>query len=755
MSMLGPWISNQTTDPYYARKEFDIQKRIIKAEAMVCGLGQFVFYVNGGKISDHELDPGWTDYDRLIQYVTFDITDNLHQGRNVLGVEVGNGWYIKNDQHYTFSFPAFMPPNPNPYHSYGTSLPLAVKLIIDYEDYSQDIICGDDTFLVCRHPILSTNVYGSETFDGRKKQNGWNEPGFKDDLWEKARILSETEQPKGKLTNQEQPAIKVIHTYKAQFLHRYENREIYDLSQNIAGILHLSVKGKTGDVVKIYPAEKLSLNGDIDQVAKNWATVDTCITYVVGNDDGWNDYRMKFTYFAGQYLAVEKSREGIEIRNLAGDAITSAWKQDGKFCSDDERYNKIYQMIERTVEANMMSVHTDCPTIERFAWQEPNHLMAPSIMYMKDGKKLWNKFLMDMRTGQHGKDDFFYNYDGKKIYPGDGLVPSQCPCYIPNVIPVPGMGSFYDIIPWGSTCILGTRWHYLFYGDIQIVQDNYEAGKKYLNYLKTKKNEKGFINHGLGDWGNPDQELARKNVETAFLYADAVTLEYFAELLHKQEDKKYFHDFAEQVKENYNQQLLVQDMNGRWCYRNYEHKDEILLTQACEALPLYWNMVPEDKVQDVVQAFRETLMKKSGFAAGEVGLPYIIQTARQYGMNDLISTFITKEEHPSYYAFVLDKMTTLGEYWEKNPRSYCHDMMGHIIEWYYNGIAGIIPDEPGFKKVLIQPFLPKSMNYMECSYHSVQGIIRVKMERKGQHIELEVKVPENVNYKIDRTYLDR
>ena len=157
--------------------------------------------------------------------------------------------------------------------------------------------------------------------------------------------------------------------------------------------------------------------------------------------------------------------------------------------------------------------------------------MAPSIFYMKDGRKLWEKFLLDMRTAQHTADDYFLDMEGNPYYPGEGLMPAQCPCYFPNVLPVPGLGDFYDIIPWGSTCILGTYWHYLFYGDKQIVEENYEAGKRYLEHLKTKVNADGFLNHGLGDWGNPKNELVRENIETAFLYADAKTLAYFAEVL--------------------------------------------------------------------------------------------------------------------------------------------------------------------------------------------------------------------------------
>ena len=402
-------------------------------------------------------------------------------------------------------------------------------------------------------------------------------------------------------------------------------------------------------------------------------------------------------------------------------------------------------MIEKTVEANLLGVHTDCPTIERFAWQEPNHLMAPSIFFMKDAKALWEKILTDLRLAQHTAEDTFRDMAGNAFYPGDGLIPSQAPCYIPNVLPVPGMGSFYDIVPWGSTCILGTYWHYLYYGDIAVVRDNYDAGMRYLAYLKTKINADGFLNHGLGDWGNPENELARENIETAFLYADAVTLEKFARWLEKPADAEALHAFAEEVKDNYNKKLLVfSEELDCWCYRVFDHTDGTFITQSAEALPLYWGMMPPEREADVVRAFRAALERKQAFVAGEVGLPYVIQTARKHGMNDLICRSITRETHPSYYAFILDGETTLGEYWETNPRSHCHDMMGHIIEWYYNGIAGIEPLEPGFAKVRIDPYLPESMNRFSCAYKTPRGTIRVSAERTARGIENSITVPESV-----------
>ncbi|MBC8615440.1 family 78 glycoside hydrolase catalytic domain [Blautia faecis] len=749
MNRLGNWISGKSQTPFYARREFNIKKQVQKATAYVCGLGQFIFHINGQKVSDHELDPGWTNYDKKIQYVKFDVTKLLHEGKNALGVEVGNGWFLKEDEHYTFTFPAFMPPNPNPYRPFGKELVLAIKLVLDYADETEEILYADENFQVKEHPVKMSNVYGSETYDASLEQTGWDKTDFDASEWKAASVISEEDTPKGELVEQFQPAIKVIRSYPAKYIHSVCNRDIYDLGQNVSGMLKLSYRGKKGDVLRIYPAEKLDKDKNADQVAKSWGTVGNCITCVVGEDDVWQEYRMRFTYFAGRYFAVEKSSEAVEVNDITGEAISSAWKTNGTFQCDDSRYVQIYDLVEKAVEANMVSVHTDCPTLERFAWQEPNHLMAPSIMYMKDGRKLWEKFFMDMRTDQLTENDYFMDLEGNLFYPGAGLIPSQAPCYVHNVLPVPGMGSFFDIIPWGSSGILGVKWHYLFYGDKQVIADNYEMGKKYLEHLKTKQNAEGFLNYGLGDWGNPDNQLARENVETAFLYADAITLAEFAEILGEKEDEVQLRQFAEEIKENYNQRLLVQDEKGKWCYRSFEHTEKLVITQACEALPLYWGMVPEDKVSDVAEAFRQTFLEKRAFASGEVGLPYIIQTASRYGMNDLICSFIMKPEHPSYYAFVKEGLTTLGEYWEENPRSHCHDMMGHIIEWYYNGLAGIKPLEPGFKKVLIKPYLPESMNYMKCRYESVSGMIQVILTRKDGRVEVETDIAEGISFEID------
>lgn len=759
-NILNSWITDGTGKPFYARKEFVIDTVPEKATVYVCGLGQFQLYINGKKVGDHVLDPAWTDYKKLICYVKFDITDMLQPGNNVIAAEVGNGWYLCDTEGgYFFHFPSFMPPNPNPYRPFDRKLVLAVRMEIEDAEGSVTVLETDDTWKVAEHPIQHSNCFGSEVVDGRKKIPAWNEIApiavSKEEpsgTWKVAVSVPEKEKSAAEQQEQTIPPVRVIDVYDGKYLGTVNGRAIYDFSQNVSGMLEFEVKGECGEVIHAYPAEKLTADGDVDQMAKNWILVDVCETYIIGESDIWEKFAMTFTYFGGRYLAIDCKPE--QIRNIRLKAISSAGERAGTFWCDDERYMKIYDLVEKAVEANMLGVHTDCPTIERFAWQEGNHLMAPAVMYMKKVKPHWEKFLKDARVAQHTKEDYFHDMEGGKFYPGEGLIPSQAPCYIPNVIPVPGMGDFYNVIGWGSSIILGTWWHYQFYGDEKVIRENYDAGKRYLEHLKTKVNADGFIEHGLGDWGNPAGQFAKANVETAFLYADAKILKQFAEILGKEEDAKAFAGYAEAVKENYNKKLLIYDETGeRYCYRIWDQKEKIVTTQATQAMPLFWGMVPDDRIEDVVKSFQKTLEDAGTLQTGEVAQPYIIQTMSRYGMNDLLCEMILKSEHPSYYAFVLAGETTLGEYWEENPRSHCHDMMGHIAEWYYNGIAGIRPMEPGFKKVLVKPYLSETMHEVRCHYDSASGLIDVRMKREGEKVKLYVDAADGIELQVDESLL--
>ncbi len=741
--MKAQWITNGEKKPFYARKAFRVKENLVKATAKVCGLGQFNFFVNGNRAANERIGGAWTDYNKIVEYSAYDITDLLHIGENAAGFEVGNGWYILDTTGYSFHFPRFvpLPPNPNPYRPFADALVLAFEIELEYEGNIIEEISSDESVSVCAHGVTAASVYGSEDIDGAALQVGFSRADFAEKGWTKARFARENEKPKGELIAQSEPRVSVVREYAAECIRFSEGVRVFDLKQNTAAVLTAEVRGNAGETVEFFFAEKLDSRGMPDQKAKGWDDITTRVRYTIAESGKWEKVEQTFSYFAARYIGV---RSTSDVRAVKALAITSATEDAGDFVCDNEKYNAIFRMIRASVESNLVSVHTDCPTIERFAWQEENHLMARSIFFMKNEKTMWEKMLRDTRAAQHTADDSFNDGKGGRFFVGEGLIPSQAPCYMPNVLPVEGMGSFYDIIAWGSFIILGAKWHYLHYGDKKIIKDNYDAGKKYFAHLKTRVNSDGFINHGLGDWGNPTGEYARENTETAFFYADAMTLMEFAYILGKIDEAAVFEAEAEAIKRNYNAKLLKKDKNGAYFYAIFGDKSEKCTTSA-QALPLFWGLVPIEAQTDVENAFRTAFRADGALIAGEVSLPYIIQTAKSLGLNAEIAKYITRDEHPSYYAFVRAGETTLGEYWEENPRSHNHDMLGSIAEWYFNGLAGVEAAEAGFKTVKITPFLPDDMQFFRATIDTPHGTIRVCASRDKTGAPLfDISVPQAI-----------
>lgn len=751
----GQWIGTGEGKPFYARKRWNLAKKVKSAYALVCGLGQFRFYINGKKVSDHELDPGWTNYGRKVQYVMFDIAPYLREGENVFGVSVGNGFYLGDKGgRYFFEMPPeamkrFMPPNTNGYRPFGDALPLKGMFLLRYADGSSDVICTDSSWKVRRSACQLANVYGSEIYDARNDPAGWNDVFFDDGTWAPA---VKVEGPKGRLTAQGQPPIVVKKVCEAKLIARQEDGDLYDLGQNMSCILEISVKGKRGDRVELLPAEKLDERGKIDQMAKNWNMIDVSCTYILSGDPEGETWRQEFSYVGGRYVLVKGAApaeeaafadgadtadggpaaegSGTTLLALRGYYIVSDSPVTGSFWCDDRRYNQVYDLIAEAMDSNLKSVHTDCPTIEKTAWLEESHLLAPSLMFYRDVRDLWRKIFCDAATDQYSADTAENRLDGKPFFRGAGFLPPIAPSYGKFIADTP-LGNFWDLIAWGSFLILGAKWFYEYYGDLSMIRNYYGANCAYMDYLRTKITEDGFIAHGLGDWGNPQAGAqATANVETAFYYEDLVTMAEFAGLLGKQEDEKRFKDLAEEVRGNYNEKLLVKDPAGRWCYRAWDHGEEMFCTQACQALPLHFGMVPEDKEKDVTDTLLE-LLEPSGFVSGEIGFPAILRCLQESGHGDLIWKLAMREDTFSFYHFVQTGETALGEYWEDNPRSHNHDMMGSLMECYYTGIAGIRGLEPGFARAEIRPRLPKGMKRMKCSYDSAQGVVALEVDTAG------------------------
>lgn len=713
------WIGNGGLKPFYARTEFSSKKQVKHAYALVSGLGHFKLFMNGEKVGPNEMDPGWTNYDKSVQYVCFDVTDKIREGANVIGLSVGNGFYAGdagNRHFYTIG---------KGYEPYGNELLAIGEWHIEYEDGSVRYVGTDGgQWRVRESATTLANVYGSENFDARMYPTGWYGLAFDDFAWEAAKVAAS---PAGKLVSQNQPPITVKKVYNTieieePFGHTY----VYDLGQNMSGMFEIYVSGPVGSKVTIKPGELR--NGD-GTVATPWDIV-TYSEYTLAGTGEIEVWKPDFSCYGARWVQIEGcTRDGSDkskpiIHDVKGHFVTSASEDVSQLETDDSRITKLAQIIIKAIESNLQSVHSDCPTIEKLGWIETASLMGPSIMYVKSVEELWLKITRDMIEAQTE----------------DGLVPDIAPEYSKF------NDGFRDSIAWGSAIILVPELLLRTYGNRTAIEEAYPAMKAYLQYLKLKEVDGGLINHGLGDWGIAPQTGGDyvENVETAFYYESYRLTSQFASLLGLNSDAEHYAAEAERVKRCYNAKLLHKVAGENryvYCKLNGEFDP---WNQVVQAIPLYFGLVEEESRSDIEAALLHAVSKRQ-LRSGEIGLRFLFGALADMKRNDIVFDMMMQPEHPSYIRFVERGETSLPEFWLDESRSRNHDMMGHILEWLYKELLGISSVRDAYKEILIAPGCSGLIQYAKGSHHSARGEIQVHYKVESRVSHLMVSLPPNTS----------
>ena len=703
----GEWIGNRTKKPFIARKRFWVNATG-DAVLSLCVPGQFEAKINNRKISPYAYEGSQTDFNKHIHYSTYNVTDFIRQGENEITIEAANGWYIGDDNHGSRYFYTM----DKGYQPFGECLAVIAQLKVGTE-----YIVTDNDWQISRSKTILADIYGSEDIDNSIEYE-----------WSAAQ---EVAPPLGEMIPCDYPPAIRKYCYEPQRVDK--TRLIFDFGQNMSSQFYLRIKGRRGQQVKLIPAEKLSASGDIEQ------TVDTySILTLSGNED---IFEQRFSVNGARWYKIENA-EYEQIIEFKSYFTTSSAEDCGFFHCSDERLNKIYHLILKAIESNLNHSHTDCPTIEKLGWLELNHLMARSVMYNKNVDLLWSKIAMDMRDAQYAETEFDIDNGAFPHEYKGGLIPSIAPRYAKFITDCEE-GSFWDIIAWGSSMILAAYEQYCFYGNRQILADNYDSAKRYIEYLTEqyndynrlygKKGQERFICSGLGDWGfEQNKGRNRENIETAFYYYDLIVMAEITQILNKS-GKKIFTEQAEAVKQTYNDSLLVISDDSVY-YRAYDSGE---ITQANQAIPLCFGLVPEEYHQ-AVEATLIELCNKKHLECGEIGLVYILRALAAANRNDLIYDMIVKDTHPSYLRFIEKGETTLPEFWRDDARSRNHDMMGHIMEWFFTEVAGIKSSD-GFKSITVTPSCMNLIDRFACRFDSIRGTIEVQY----QNGKLSVQFPNN------------
>ena len=773
------WIGGADTNipSLLLRRDFVVKSGLVRALVNICGLGQYQLTLNGKKVGDDFLSPGWTKYDKTCLYDTRDITHDLHPGKNAVGVELGNGMYnvFKGANRFTKFSGSFGPQK------------LIAQIRVEYADGSVDTVGTDENWRVGAGPITFSSIYGGEDFDGRRLQPGWDRAGFNDSKWLPAEIVDGPGgEPRG--VSCAAPPIRQMEVHKPVATRVLTNGDVvFDFGQNAAHLPRISVSGPAGSTVRLIPAELLGNDGEVNQGSMGGGHRGAIWCDFTKGTDGVETWSPEFFYAGCRYIQVHLTpaapergsvsrsigndqldespsnagtsspspigweRAGVraaahgkmslpKIKSLEGIVIQSSSEPVGEFECSNTLFNRIRKLVRRAQRSNMVSLMTDCPHRERLGWLEQDHLNGPALRYEFDLAQLFTKTVNDIADSQLT----------------NGLVPTTAPEYaiFRNKNDTEHLrNAFGDSPEWSSTFILAPWQQYEFDGDLNLFWTHYQAMKHYITYLGSRA-ENYIINYGLGDWydiGPKKPGVSQLTpialTATAFYYQNVEIMAQAAALLGNEGDAKNYSELASKIRTAFNEKFY-----------NATNRFYATDSQCANAIPLVMGICDPTNRAAVVDAIvRDVRSRGNALTAGDVGYRYLLRALADAGRNDVIFDMNNQSDKPGYGMQLKKGKTSLTEAWDGGS-SQNHFMLGQIEEWFYHdlagiqdGGAGILPADsadvdvpsPGFKAILIAPHPVGDVTWTKANYNSIRGKIVCNWKRDEQQFTLNVTIPPN------------
>jgi alpha-L-rhamnosidase len=694
------------------RKEFEVVKKITRATTYISGQGVSELYLNGAKVGDHVLSPALSEYPKRVFYVTHDVTAQVKQGRNALGVWLGNG-----------RFYAPRSTVPTGTSSYGFPK-LLLQLELDYTDGSRDTIVSDASWkLTTDGPILANNEYDGEEYDARKELPGWATAGFDDSKWSEAQVVST---PGGRLSAQMMEPIRVTGTIKPISVKEIKPGVfIYDLGQNMVGWCQLKVSGPSGTKISLRHAETLKPDGSLYLDNIRGAKVTDVFTL---KGKGEEVFEPRFTYHGFRYVDVTGFPGKPTLASLEGHVVNDDLATAGEFTCSQPTINKFYQNIVWGVRGNYRSIVTDCPQRdERQGWLGDRSSESKGETYLFDIAALYAKWTQDMADAQ--KDN--------------GSISDVCPSYWPL---------YNDNVTWPSSAVIIPGALHDQYADAVIIARLYPNMVKWIDHMS------GYITDGIitkdnyGDWCVPpedpklihSQDPARKTspaiLATSYFHHCLKLMSGYAKLLGKPADAQRFAALAEKLKTALNAKFYNKE---KGCYDNG--------SQTSCVLPLAFDMVPPAERPRVFGHLVKKITEetKGHVGTGLVGGQWLNRVLTEGGRPDIVYRFATNTAYPSWGYMVEKGATTVWELWNGDTadpamNSGNHVMLvGDLAIWFYECLAGIKPAEPGFKHILMKPHPVGDLKFAKATHRSPYGVIASEWKRGGAKFDWQITVPPN------------
>jgi hypothetical protein len=510
------------------------------------------------------------------------------------------------------------------------------------------------------------------------------------------------------------------------------NAYVFDLGQNASGIPMIKVQGKKGDTIRIVPSELLKADGTSNQRPTGSPYY---LQYVL-KGTGVEVWQPRFTYYGYRYLQIngavpqgESNPQNLPVlTEVKGLHVRNAATRVGEFTNSNDLFNRTNTLIDWGIKSNMASLLTDCPHREKLGWLEEAHLMGNSLQYNYDIAHLGRKQIDDMLYSQTDS----------------GLIPEIAPEYVKFEW---GGDMFRDSPEWGSNGIIMPWYLYQWYGDKQLLVKSYPMMQRYIDYLKTKG--KGHIlKQGLGDWYDLGpkppgvSQLTPMGVTgTAIYYYDLNILSKIATLLGKSDDAVVYDKLSTEVKQAFNDTFF-----------NKETKQYATGSQAANAMAVYMKLVePQYKDAVVENIVKDIRNQNNSLTAGDIGYRYLLRVLHEEGRSDVIYDMNSKTDVPGYGYQLAKGATALTESWQALPTvSNNHLMLGHLMEWFYRGLAGINQSGASiaYKDIVINPEVVGDVTSANGTYHSMHGTILSEWKKNNNTFNLHVKIPANTTATI-------
>ena len=710
----GAWINDtrniETKPAPYFRKAFAVAKKVATARAYIAVAGLYELYLNGLQIGNHRLDPMYTRFDRRTLYVTHDITAQLKQGRNAVGVLLGNGWFNHQSTAVWYFHEAPWRARPA----------FCMDIRITFEDGTVETISTGKDWKTALSPVVFNSVYTAEHYDARLEIPHWNEPSFNDSAWKEVFYCPA---PSTNIVAQSLHPIRNVEEVTAVSVNRINDTAyVFNLGRNIAGVSRIKLKGEAGTILRLKHGERLYSNGrvDLSNIDVHYRPTDDkdpfqTDIFILKGTGAEEIFMPKFNYKGFQYIEVTSTKPvSLSKESITGYFMHSDVPMTGNISSSNSTIDKIWKATNNSYLSNLFGYPTDCPQREKNGWTGDAQIAIETGLYNFDGITIYEKWLADHRDEQQP----------------NGVLPS--------IIPTGGWGYEWGNGPdWTSTIAI-IPWNiYLFYGDSKLLRDCYVNIKRYVDHIDALY-PSGLTSWGLGDWVPVKSKAPVELTSTAYYFADATILAKAAKLFGKNEDYKKYSALAEKIKDALNAKYL----NTQTCIYGKGLQTEL-------SVPLYWGLVPQALKARVAANLAKKIETDSvQLDVGLLGTKAILNALSENGYADLAYQLAAKEKFPSWGWWIVNGATTLYENWPINATSDIsmnHIMFGEIGAWMYKALGGIKPnaEKPGFKEVVLQPNFVTGLNHFSATHKGPYGIISSVWKRTGTGILYTVIVPPN------------